>query len=103
MEIKNLFRNIEYPIRLYDKNSNEIYYENSDGYWVKKEYDENNNRIYYKDSNSFWRKREYDQNSKEIYYESSTGYIEDKRPKLVKELTVKEISVLLGYDVKVVK
>jgi hypothetical protein len=46
---------------LYDSNGNEIYYENSDGYWWKQEYDESNGN--------------------RIYYEDSTGYIEDNRPK----------------------
>ena len=85
MQIKDLFREVTYPIKLYDKNSNEIYFEDSTGGWVKREYDENNNRI---------------------YYEDSAGYIIDKRPnrfKSMKELTVKEISDLLGYDIKIVK
>ena len=124
MQIKDLFRNIEYPIRLYDENNNEIYRENSGGYWnkklydknnnkiyfedstgvwVKREYDENNNKIYYEDSNGYWGKSEYDENSNILYYEDSTGFIIDKRPKETKELTVKEISDLLGYDIKVVK
>ena len=103
MEIKDLFRNIEYPIRLYDKNNNEIYYEDSDGYWEKSEYNENNNEIYYEDSDGDWEKREYDKNSNLIYYEDSSGYIVDNRPKETKELTAKEISDLLGYEVKIIK
>ena len=35
--------------RVYDTNGNQMYYENSDGYWVKREYDINNNLIYYED------------------------------------------------------
>jgi hypothetical protein len=34
----------------YNENGNGIYYENSDGYWVKYEYDEYGSRIYYEDS-----------------------------------------------------
>lgn len=45
---------------LYDCNGNIIYYEDSDGYWVKQEFDDNNNII---------------------YYEASDGYIIDNRPK----------------------
>jgi hypothetical protein len=37
-----------------------------------------------------------------IYWEDSDGVIIDNRPK-VKELTVKDIEKLLGYQVKVVK
>jgi len=93
------------PVRInqygiYDKNNNEIYWENSDGKWNKREYDENgnliykedsddhwekwehderNNEIYYETSNGFWIKRKYDENGNEIYYEDSDGYIEDYR------------------------
>ena len=38
-------------LRLYDSNGNEIYFENSTGYWSKQEYDYNGNQIYYEDSN----------------------------------------------------
>ena len=36
---------------VYDINGNRIYYENSDGYWFKKEYDINGNIIYFEDGN----------------------------------------------------
>ena len=124
MNIKDLFRKITYPIEIYDKNSNQLYYENSYGDWAKREYDKNDNTIYYEDSTGFWGKSEYDKNNNEIYfensvscwviseydensnriyYEDSNGIIGDNRPKPTKELTVKEISDLLGYDIKVVK
>ena len=45
-------------LMLKNKNGNEIYYENSDGFWVK---------------------REYDSDGKEIYYENSEGSIIDNR------------------------
>ena len=66
---------------LYDSNGNRIYYENSDGYWVKRDYDSNNNLIYREYSNGFWYKQEFDSNNNIIYYENSTGYIVDNRPK----------------------
>ena len=44
----------------HDPNGNQIYYENSDGYWYKQEYDANGNGI---------------------YWENSDGDIEDNRPK----------------------
>jgi YD repeat-containing protein len=62
--------------REYDENGNEIYYENSDGYWVKKEYDENGNEIYFENSNDFWRRFEYDDNGNLIYHEDSNGWWE---------------------------
>jgi hypothetical protein len=68
-------------LSLYDSNENQIYYEDSDGYWDKQEYDSNNNVIYLENSTGFWYKREFDSNGNCIYLEDSTGYIEDKRPK----------------------
>ena len=62
---------------IYNQNGNQIYYENSDGYWVKREY--NGNEIYNEDSNGNWSKFEYDDNGKQIYYEDSYGYIKDNR------------------------
>ena len=59
---------------LYDSNGNQIYYENSYGYWSKHEYDTNNNEIYYETSHGLWYKNEYDTNGKLIYFENSTGY-----------------------------
>jgi hypothetical protein len=58
--------------------------------------------IYYEDSNGYWYKREFDEQENEVYYEDSNRLIIDNRPK-VKELTVKDIEELLGYSVKVVK
>ena len=49
-----------FPFRINNKEGEEIYYEDSDGYW--------------------W-KREYDLSGSEIYYEDSGGIIIDNRPK----------------------
>ena len=62
-----------------DHNGNEIYYEDSYGYWYKNEFDQYGNNIYYETSDGFWYKREYDSNGNVIYSENSTGYIEDNR------------------------
>jgi hypothetical protein len=64
----------EFPFIIKDSKGNRIYYENSNGYWEKREYDSEGNRIYYEDSNGYWSKHEYDSNGKEIYYENSDGY-----------------------------
>ena len=40
----------EFPFEIKDENGNEIYYEDSDGFWVKQEWDSQGNRIYYEDS-----------------------------------------------------
>ena len=66
---------------LYDYNGNRIYFENSNGYWVKRDYDSNNNLIYRETSDGYWSKREYDTNGNLIYRKDSTGYIVDNRPK----------------------
>jgi hypothetical protein len=67
--------------REYDSEGNRIYYEDSDGDWVKREYDSEGNQIYYENSNGYWAKQEYDSNGKEIYWENSDGTIVDNRPK----------------------
>ena len=123
MTLKKLLKNQEFPKKLFDKNgneiycensnrfwikeydsnNNEIYWENSHGFWVKSEFDSNNNRIYCEDSNGFWVKNEFDSNNNRIYYEDSDGTILDKRPKEVKRLTHKEICELIEYNVEIIK
>ena len=83
---------------IYDKKGNVIYFEDSKGYWSKREYDEKGNVIYYENSNGSWSKREYDEKGNEIYFEDSKGEIIDER---VKELTIEEIEKLLGYKIKI--
>jgi len=65
--------------RVYDTNGNILYYEYSNGYWIKKEYDTNNNEIHYEDGNGYWYKYGYDANGNIIYYENSNGAIIDRR------------------------
>ncbi|MDB4335510.1 hypothetical protein N9994_00440 [bacterium] len=64
---------------VYNINSNNIYWEDSTGYWIKKEYDNNDNEIYREDSNGFWVKYEYDNNDNIIYVETSNGNLQDNR------------------------
>ncbi len=68
-----------YPIKLFDVNNNQVYYEDVKRYWWKSEYDLNNNGIYYENSRGYWCKREYDVNGRQNYYENSNGWIEDHR------------------------
>ena len=68
-------------LELYDSNSRLIYYEDSDGFWYKREYDINGNLIYCENSDGFWYKYEYDSNGNEIYFETSNGTIVDNRLK----------------------
>ena len=66
-----------FPFRINDADGNEIYCEDSDGYW--------------------W-KSENDSNGKEIYCENPDGVIVDNRPKQV-ELTLEQIAAKLGINV----
>lgn len=71
----------EFPFIIRNSKGQEVYWENSDGFWVKREYDSNGNEIYFEKSNGFWAKSEYDSNGKEIYWENSDREIIDNRPK----------------------
>jgi hypothetical protein len=71
----------KFPFSIKDSNGNEIYCENLDGFWIKREYDSNSNRIYHENSDGGWFKREYDSDGNRIYYESSYGTVIDNRPK----------------------
>jgi hypothetical protein len=72
----------EFPFEIKDKNNNQIYCEDSNGFWIKREFDKNNNRIYYEDSN---------------------GYINDNRPKSTPEYTMEELVEKLGFEFKIKK
>ena len=110
----------DFPFVIKDKDGKEIYYEDSNGYWVKREYNANDKEIYYEisdgflekyeydangniiryeNSNGYWNKREYDANGKQIYSENSDGVIRDNRPKIV-EMTLEEIAKKMGINVE---
>lgn len=72
----------EFPFRIKDKNNNQIYYEDSKGYWWKREFDSNNNQI---------------------YFENSNGIIADNRPKSTPEYTMQELIAKLGHKFKIKK
>ena len=84
----------------YDSKGNEIYWEVSTGYWIKTEYDSKGNEIYREDSKGFWIKYEYDSKGNEIYCEDSYGYKSDKR---VTELTLDQIAEKFGIEVSQLK
>jgi hypothetical protein len=71
----------EFPFSIKDSNGNEIYYEDSDGYWTKHEYDSKGNRTRFETSTGYWSICEYDEEDREIYWENSNGEILDNRPK----------------------
>ena len=89
--------------REYDTNGNQLYCEYSKGYWSKSKYDTNGNPVYYENSKEYWWKSEYDTNGKCIYYEDSYGIIEDNRPKQTVEITLDEIAKALNIPVNQLK
>ena len=72
----------EFPFVIKDDKGNQIYWENSDGCWYKKEYDDN---------------------GKVIYWETNLGVVSDKRPKSVPEYTMEELTAKLGHNFKIKK
>lgn len=82
----------------YDKNGNTVFYENSNGFWIKDEFDESGkvtlrktsalsyikysydnygNLIYMEDSNGNWSKTEYNEKGLPISFKNSYGYSEN--------------------------
>ena len=62
---------------VYDQYGNRIYFEDSDGNWIKRGYDQYGNRIYYETSSGYI--EEYDQYGNRIYSVDSNGRIIDNR------------------------
>lgn len=75
----------EFPFEIKDKNGNEIYCEDFNGFW------------------RYWWKREYNSNGNPTYYEDSDGTIIDKRPKPIIELTLEDIAKMKGVDVSQIR
>ena len=92
----------DFPFVIKDKNGNVIYYENSNGCWIKREFDSNGNKIYCENSDGYWYKYEFDSNGNVIYCENSNGDIIDKRPKII-ELTLEDITKLKGVDASLIR
>jgi hypothetical protein len=88
----------DFPFIIKDKDGNIIYYEDSDGYWIKNEYDVNGKEIYSEDSDGLWSKNEYDAHGKEIYFEDSNGRIRDNRPKTVESTNSESIE---AWEIKI--
>lgn len=84
----------DFPFTINDSEGNEIYYEDSTGFWHKRELDSKGNTTYYESSSGYWYKKEYDSNRNIIYFEESTGYIEDNRK--IPEYTMEELVDKIG-------
>ena len=93
----------KFPFEIKDDNDNLIYYEDSDGYWRKREFDDANNPVYCEFSAGWWWKGEYDDKGYLIYSEHSNGYISDKRPKSKAMAKVTEARKLLKQAEKELK
>jgi len=52
-------------------------FENNPYFFIR---DKNLNQLYFEDSNGYWGKSEFDSQGNIIYYENSNGIIEDRRP-----------------------
>ncbi len=63
----------KYPIVEYNEAGKEIYREELNGFWVKREYDEQGRQIYWETKDE-WVKHEYDEAGNETYYENSSGF-----------------------------
>jgi len=91
---------IEYPLRLYDKDGNEVYYEDYYGYWWKRDY-KDGEVVYFEESDGRWWKYEHDKGGNAVYYEDSDGYIEDNREPV--DMTLDEVCKLAGRNVRIVE
>lgn len=87
--------------REFDSNSNVTYYENSDGYWSKREYDSRGNETYCEDSYGCWYKQEFDSKGNETYHEDSDGCVRGTSRNSVKKMSVEEIQEQLGYKIEI--
>ena len=113
---------IVYPIKLYDKEGKDVYYEDSNGYWQKYEYNRDGKQVYredscgywwrceysqagkavyFKDSTGYWEKFEYDRDGKQVYFENSEGDIDDRREPV--DLTMEEVCRMAGKKVRIVE
>ncbi len=63
-----------FPIEIKNEADNLTYYEESNGFWYKREYDAAGNETYFEENNGYWCKREHDADGNETYYENSDGY-----------------------------
>jgi hypothetical protein len=62
-----------FPIVIKDANGRETYYENSTGFWWRREYNANGNQTYHERGDGFWRKHEYNANGNQTYHVDSEG------------------------------
>jgi YD repeat-containing protein len=71
---KELGIDFTFPIEIINENGNLTYYEDSSGFWYRREYDDNGQLTYYENSNGFWCRSECNEQGEETYHEDSSGY-----------------------------
>ena len=69
----------DFPFTVEDKDGNRVYWEDSDGWWEKREFDDANDLVYSEDSDGVFEKHRYDDYGNQIYFERSTGYWEKRK------------------------
>lgn len=89
----------EFPFIIKDNNGNELYFEDSYGYWVKRRFDGIGNTIYFENSDGYWYKKRHDKKGIQIYFKNSNGKVIDRRP----EYTMAQLVEKLGEDFKLIK
>ena len=65
---------VQIKYSIIDKNENEIYYEDSNGYRIERTYDSNGNVLTYKNSDGYSFECTYDSNGKILTFKNSDGY-----------------------------
>ena len=93
----------KFPFIIKDEKGNRIYYENSTGFWQKRQYDEKGNEVYLEDSKGYWGKCQFDEKNNLVYHEDSNGNIVDNRPKQTVEITLDEIAKKFNIDISQVR
>ncbi len=63
-----------FPIEIKNAEGNPTYYEDSNGYWDRRERDSKGNLTYCENSDGYWQKYERDDNGHPIYHEDSNGF-----------------------------
>ena len=71
---KELGIEFTFPIRIWNTNGHQTYYEDSNGYWDRYEWDDNGRAKYFENSDGYWQKYERDDNGRPIYQEDSNGF-----------------------------
>lgn len=66
--------NKHFPVVKFNDAGQEIYREEENGYWVKREYDEQGRQVYWETNRGGWAKHQYDDAGNETFYENSDGF-----------------------------